>query len=89
MDFYKTVCPFQSDKPSSSNGKIILCDYGNIISDSSHVANIFNMYHSAIAAYSSIPDGIDCLTLEDAVLKHALHESITLIKQLTDPCRNF
>ena len=35
-DFFKTVCPFLSDKPSSSNGKIILCDYGNIISDPSH-----------------------------------------------------
>ena len=88
-DFYKTVCPFLSDKPSSSNGKIILCDNGNIISDPSHVANIFNMYYSAIAAYSGIPDGLDCLTLEDAVLKHALHESITLIKQHTDPCQNF
>ena len=77
-DFYKTVCPFLSDKPSSSNGKIILCDNGNIISDPSHVANISNMYYSAIAAYSGIPDGLDCLTFEDAVLKHALHESITL-----------
>ena len=88
-DFYKTVCPFPSDKPSSSNGKIILCDNGNIISDPSHVANIFSMYYSGIAAYSGIPDGLDCLTLEDAVLKHALHESITLSKQHTDPYQNF
>ena len=86
-DFYKTVCRFLSDKPSSSNGKIILCDNGTIISDPLHVANIFNMYFSA--AFSGIADGLDCLTLEDAVLKHALHERITLIKQHTDPCPNF
>ena len=47
------------------------------------------MYYSAIAAYIGIPDGLDCLTLEYAVLKHVLHESITLIKQHTDPCQNF
>ena len=88
-DFYKTVSPFLSDKPSSSNGKIILCDDGNIILDSSQVANIFNMYYSSISEYDGIPDGLDCLTFEDAVLKHASHESISLIKQHTAPCENF
>ena len=82
-DFYKIVSPFLSDKPSSSNGKIILCDDGNIISDSSQVANIFDMYYSSISEYDDIPDGLDCLTFEDIVLKHASHESISLIKQHT------
>ena len=85
----KTVSPFLSDKPSSSNGKIILCDDGNIISDSSQVANIFYMYYSSISEYDCTPDGLDCLTFEDAVLKHASHERISLIKQHTAPCKNF
>ena len=89
MDFYKTVSPFLSDKPSSSNGKIILCDDGNIISDSSQVANIFDMYYSSISEYEGTPDGLDFLTFEDAVLKHASHESISLIKQHIAPCENF
>ena len=90
MDFYKTLCPFLTDKPSSSNCKIILCDDGDIIiSDPSRVANIFNMYNSSISAYNGIPDGPDSLTFEDAVLKHASHESITLIEQHTTPCENF
>ena len=88
-DFYKTVCPFLSDKPSSSNGKIILCDDGDIISDPSQVANIFNVYYSSTSAYNGIPDGLDSLTFEDAVLRHTSHESITLIKQHTAPCENF
>ena len=88
-DFYKTVCPFLSDKPSSSNGKIILCDDGDIISDPSQVANIFNVYYSSISAYNGIPDGLDSLTFEDAVLRHISHESIALIKQHTAPCENF
>ena len=87
-DFYKTVRPFLSDKPSSSNGKIILCDDGNIISDPSQVANIFDMYYSSISEYDT-PDGLDCLTFEDAVLKHASQESIALVKQHIAPVRTF
>ena len=88
-DFYKSVSPFLSDKPSSSNGKVILCDDGNIVSDSTQVANIFNMHYSSISEYDGTPDGLDCLTFEDAVLKHASHESISLINQHTAPRETF
>ena len=83
------MCPFLSDKPSSSNGKFILCDDWDIISDPSQVANIFNVYYSSISAYNGIPDGLDSPTFEDAVSRHTSHESTALIKQHTAPCENF
>ena len=50
---------------------------------------VMKMFYSSISEYDGIPDGLDCLSFEDAVLKHASHESISLIKQHTAPCENF
>ena len=54
-NFYKTVCPLLSDKPSSSNGKIILCDNGNIVAnrnskDISFVPFVYVLRTSAVKA---------------------------------------
>ena len=59
------------------------------MSDPSQVANIFNMYYSFISEYDSTPDRLDCLTFEDAVLKHSSYESTALTKQTHCLCENF
>ena len=81
-DFYKTGCPLLSDKPSSSNGKIILYDNGNIILD----PHMLLIYSWSVSAYNGIPHVLD---FEDDVLKHSSYESTNLIKQHTAPWENF
>ena len=76
-DFYKTVKPFLSDKGSGCNGSNIILREGDVlITDSFHVADVFNAY---IADYDSAPDGPDRFTFIDAVVKHRNHESIISI----------
>ena len=79
-EFYKTLRPFFSDKKSvSASNNIILTDKENVITDPRHVAALFNTYYASIAEYPGISDGLDSMSLSDAIDKHAFHRSITNI----------
>ena len=80
-NFYKTIKPFLSTKQSHYSGsKIVLKENDSIISDLSKVADIFNMYYESIAEYKFQSDGLDKLDFDEAIMKHASHTSISLIK---------
>ena len=80
-NFYKTIKPFLSTKPSCYSGsKIVLKGNDSIISDASKVADIFNMYYASIAECKFQSDGLDNLNFDDAITKQASHTSISLIK---------
>ena len=81
-NFYKTIKPFLSTKQSHYSGsKIVLKENDSIISDVSKVADIFNMFYESIAEYKFQSDGLDNLDFDEAIMKHASHTSISLIKQ--------
>ena len=51
------------------------------------LADVFNTYYASIAEYEFMSDGLDSLTLDEAVKKHKDHGSIHLIRNrvsLTD-----
>ena len=79
--FYNTLKLYISSKSSSNNGnRIILRDNEKVVSNPIEVANIFNEYFASIAEYSDIYDGLDELSLHEAIQKHADHDSIQNIK---------
>ena len=79
-DFYKTIKPFISNKPSGNSAKIILCENDIVLSEPIKVAETFNLYYSSISEYEGSSDGLDKLSFSDAVTKHSSHASITLIR---------
>ena len=81
-NFYKTVKPFLSGNRSHTCGdKIILREEGSILSKPIDVAEVFNAYYASISQYKNVPDGLDNLNFDEAVRKHASHESILLINK--------
>ena len=81
-EFYNTIKPFIGNKSSLNKGsKIILREEDEIISNPSTVADVFNKYYASIAEYDFIPDGLDSLSLQDAIEKHDSHRSILLIRE--------
>ena len=78
--FFKTMKPFLSKSNDACNNKIILKENDTIISESSDVAQIFNLYYASIADYKDDYDGLDKLDYDSAILKHSKHSSLTLIK---------
>ena len=80
--------PFLSDKSHSCGGSSIILREGDaLITDPAHVADVFNTYDASIAEYEFMSDGLDSLTLDEAVQKHKDHGSIHLIRNrvcLTD-----
>ena len=76
-DFYKIPQPFFSNKNSiSASKKTILCENENVVTNPSQVADIFNKYYASIAEYPGLHDGLDSITLSEAINKHASHRSI-------------
>ena len=75
------VKPFISNKSSqNNNGKIILRDEENIISEPANVAEIFNRYYSSLAQYKQAYDGLDTTDFVEIIDKHSSHSSVELIK---------
>ena len=80
-NFYKVVKPFVSNKSSqNNNGRIILREEENIISEPANVAEIFNMYYSSLAQYKHEYDGLDTTDFVEIIDKHLSHSSVELIK---------
>ena len=81
MIYLKTMQPFLSDKSHSCGGSSIILRAANaLITDPAHVADVFNTYYASIAEYEFMSDGLDSLTLDEAVQKHKDHRSIHLIR---------
>ena len=81
-NFYKVVKPFISYKSSqNNNGRIILREEENIISEPTNVAEIFNMYYSSLAQYDQEYDGLDTTDFAGLIDKHSSHSSVELIKK--------
>ena len=81
-NFYKVVKPFISYKSSqNNNGRIILREEENIISEPANVAEIFNMYYSSLAQYDQEYDGLDTTDFAGLIDKHSSHSSVELIKK--------
>ena len=60
--------PFLSDQSHSCGGSSIILREGDaLITDPAHVADVFNTYYASIAEYEFISDGLDSLTLDQAV----------------------
>ena len=80
--FFKTVKPFLCKNSNSGSGnKILLNENGRIVSDASEVAEIFNAFYGSIAGYPvNCDDGLNDISLTDAIKKHCLHESVINIK---------
>ena len=80
-NFYKVVKPFISNKSSlNNNGRIILREEENIISEPANVAEIFNMNYSSLAQYNYEYDGLDTTDFVEIIDKHSSHSSVELIK---------
>ena len=80
-NFYKVVKPFISNKSSqNNNGRIILREEENIISEPTNVAEIFNMYYSSLAQYKHEYDGLDTIDFVEIIDKHSSHSGVELIK---------
>ena len=80
--FFKTVKPFLCKNSNSGSGnKILLNENGRIVSDASEVAEIFNAFYGSIAGYPvNCDDGLNDISLTNAITKHCLHESFFNIK---------
>ena len=78
--FFKTISPYISDKKLQNGRMIILRENENIVTQSSEVADIFNTYYMSLAEYEGTPDSLCDVSLEDIVVKHSSHPSISLIK---------
>ena len=77
-NFYKVVKPFSSYKSSqNNNGRIILREEENIISEPTNVAEIFNMFYSSLAQYEY--DGLETTYFAGLIDKHSSHSSVELI----------
>ena len=77
--FFKTISPYISDKKFSNGTRIILRENDEIISEPIDVAKVFNAYYSSIANYIGVNDGIDDLTYDQIMQKHANHSSVKII----------
>ena len=81
-NFYKVVKPFISYNSSqNNNGRIILREEENIISEPANVAEIVNMYYSSLAQYDQEYDGLDTTDFAGLIDKHSSHSSVELIKK--------
>ena len=75
--FTKLYSHFFPNKNSiSASKKTILCENENVVTNPSQVADIFNKYYASIAEYPGLHDGLDSITLSEAINKHASHRSI-------------
>ena len=81
-NFYKVVKPVLSHKSfQNNNGRIILREEENIISEPANVAEIFNMYYSSLAQYHQEHDGLDTTDFAVLIDKHSSHSSVEFIKK--------
>ena len=75
------VKPFISNKSSqNNNGRIILREEENIISEPANVAEIFNMCCSSLAQFKHEYDGLDATDFVEIIDKQSSHSSVELIK---------
>ena len=83
-NFWATIKPFLSDKGCNRSDKIILKENDTVVTDSSEIATIFNMYYTSVAQYDNDDDSLQCKTLDDIITKHENNASILSIKAHMD-----
>ena len=76
------VKPLISYKPSqNNNGRIILREEENVISEPANVAEVYSMYYSSLAQYDQEYDGLNTADFAGLLDKNSSHSSVELIKK--------